>query len=551
MKKNKLSHTNFNYRFIYFPYLIAGCFFIYFLRYYIDGVDMLNYISLSKKYVDGNIYDAINDYWSPMIPWLLTPFIVLNIDPFLAFHILQLLIGIFTIKISLAFIEPMKIKMWMKNSLRFSFIPLVLSYGQLYGSPDLLFLTVLLFYLKIISDDNYCSAPKAGIKTGIWAGLLFLTKAFGFPFFIVHFTAMNLFFWFGSKPLRKIILKNFINGFAVFTVITGAWIGVMSYKNKAFTISGSGKYNFSLVGPEYSFKPECYLCHPAHEQGLFNPPNTTAVNSTESPSLFHIHTWSPFSTSSNFKHWLRVIKTNLQSIYYFDFKRQIGVVLFIAFLIFFSFKLNTLPKRAWVLLISILIYNIGYVFVIVNHRYIWVNTIVFIVLFCFLLEPLISNNKTKFVTVLLFCFFVFFLVKRPLKELFLLKDRDVTAGELAQVVMHSISTITNSTQQHKHLFDVIEELKDHTTIRGRVANHKRNLSEDYKNTAVISFYLGNKHYGELTDAIIQHEGFRQLHDYQIDYYYSWKSTPITDSLILVPPIYSDSISGLKIYKVKK
>jgi hypothetical protein len=556
MKQNKFIQTFITHWYVFLLYLLIGSSLIYYLRWYIDGIDMLNYISVSKKYVNGNFYDAINDYWSPMIPWLLIPFIALKTDSFLAFHILQLLIGLFTIKACIDLIKPIKIRSWMKHTLQLSFIPLIIAYGQLYGSPDLLFLTVLLYYLKTIISENYLSKPSYGFKAGALGGLLFLTKAFGFPFFLVHFTIINGVYWFkkSSADSKNRIVKNFVSGFSIFILISGIWIAAMTYKNKEFTISGSGKYNFSLVGPEYSFRPECYLCHPAHEQGLFNPANATAVNITESPSLFHIHTWSPFSSKINFKHWLRVIKTNIESIYYFDFQRQIGLILLITLLlyIFISGKLNSLPFTTLILFLSFLIYDLGYIFVIVNHRYIWMNTIIFIVLFCYILEQLTVKNKTTYIfSCLLFFCFMFFLVKRPVKELFFLKDRDSSMKEMAELTLHPINTIRNTTQPHKHLFELVDELKDRPDMQGRIANQKRNLTEDYKNTAIISFYLGNKHYGELTDAIIQHEGYKQLNDHNVDLYYSWKSLSNIDSVFATPALYTDSISGLRIYKVVK
>lgn len=552
----KFIETFTRYWFVFLLYLAIGAVLLHFLRYYIDGIDMLNYITVSEKYVNGHFYDAINDYWSPMIPWLLIPFISFGVDPFFAFHILQLFIGLFAIKICIELLEPIRINQWMKHVLRFSFIPLILSYGQLYGSPDLLFLTVLLYYLKTLISEKYSTDHKYGLKAGALGGFLFLTKAFGFPFFICHFVVVNGIYWFRSRNGNggKIILRNFIGGFSMFMLIAGVWISCMSWKNAAFTISGSGKYNFSLVGPEYCFRPECYLCHPAHEQGLFNPANATAVNSTESPSLFHIRTWSPFASKYNFRHWLRVIRTNLESVYYFDFQRQIGAVLLIAFLLFVitSGKFRTLPFPALILFISWILYDLGYVFVIVNHRYIWINTIVFILLFGFLLESLsFKSRRIYIVGTVLFFGFTFFLVKRPVKELLLLKDRDSSISEMVDLVSHPINTIGHSMAPHIHLFELITALKERKDMVGRIANQKRALTEDYKNTAIISYYLGNKHYGELTDAIIQREGYRQLADFNIDLYYSWKELANVNMTFIMPSVYRDSISGLYIYKVLK
>lgn len=429
-------------------------------------------------------------------------------------------------------------------------------YGQLYGSPDLLFLTVLLYYLKSICNENYFRNSKYGFATGALAGVLFLVKAYGFPFICVHFTVVNGLYWFKNRQNKsaKIIIHNFLRGVSLFLLIAGIWIATMSIKNKAFTISGSGKYNFSLIGPEYMFRPECYLCHPAYEQGLFNPPNATAINSTESPALFKIHTWSPFASESNVKHWLRVIQTNIESIYYLDFKRQIGTVLFITLLFFLitSGNLKALPLKALVLFVSVIIYNLGYIFVIVNHRYIWMNTIIFIILFCYLIEQLPLNNKrVRLTSFVLSFFFLLFLIKRPVKELLLLKDRDTSIQELRQIVLHPFNTIEKSIEPHKNLFHTIDELKNRKELVGKIANRQQKKRENYMTTAVICYYAGSKHYGELTNRIIEREGYQQLNDFNIDYYYSWNDNLKVDSVLMWPPVYSDSVTGLQIYKVLK
>jgi len=554
MKKNKFVLTFSEYWYIFALYLLLGGGFIYFLRFYIDGIDMLNYISISKKYIHGSFYDAINDYWSPMIPWLLMPFLVFKPDPFLAFHILQLIIGLFTIKILIDFIAPVKIKVWMKHVLHFSFIPLILCYGQLYGSPDLLFLTVLLYYLKAISNENYITNSDFGFVTGLLAGILYLVKAYGFPFISVHFVCINAIYYFQNRHTNSkiIIAKNFSKGFILFLLITATWIGFQSYKNKEFTISGSGKYNFALFGPEYSRRPECLLCHPAHEQGLFNPPDSGAVNITESPSSFHIRSWNPFESKTNFHHFLVNIKNNIESIYYLDFQRQIGTVLLLTLLIFIftGGRLKNLPSKTMILFVTWIIYDIGYINVIVNHRYIWINTAIFIILFCYLLEKLCYKNKTMYViSSLLFFSFIFFFVKRPVKELLFLRDKDSSVSEMLDLTLHPLATLEKSIQPHKDFFHAISEIQQRKEIHGRIANRQEKGRENYMATAVICFYTGNKHYGELTDRIIKREGYKQLNDFNIDYFFAWNPIQDSNTIVISNPVFTDSITGLRVYKV--
>ena len=43
--------------------------------------DSLSYISIAQKYARGHFHDAVNWVWSPLISWLLAPFVLIGIHP--------------------------------------------------------------------------------------------------------------------------------------------------------------------------------------------------------------------------------------------------------------------------------------------------------------------------------------------------------------------------------------------------------------------------------------------------------------------------------------
>jgi len=61
---------------------------------------------------------------------------------------------------------------------------------------------------------------------------------------------------------RRKTLKTLLLGFAVFFIISGVWIGVISQKEGEITYSTSGEFNHDLVGPYSKGRITQYLSSP-------------------------------------------------------------------------------------------------------------------------------------------------------------------------------------------------------------------------------------------------------------------------------------------------
>ena len=75
-------------------YLAFGLFLLSIYKYHIN-TDVPTYIAIAEKYATGNFHDAVNSFWSPLISWLMIPFILFGIDPLVAFKIIGLIAGVF------------------------------------------------------------------------------------------------------------------------------------------------------------------------------------------------------------------------------------------------------------------------------------------------------------------------------------------------------------------------------------------------------------------------------------------------------------------------
>src|ERR1035438_5940259 len=71
-------------------YIILGIFLFRYYQYQIN-FDETVYITIAKSYMTGSFYVSINDYWSPLISWLLTPFMLFAKTPVAALQSAKIL----------------------------------------------------------------------------------------------------------------------------------------------------------------------------------------------------------------------------------------------------------------------------------------------------------------------------------------------------------------------------------------------------------------------------------------------------------------------------
>src|ERR1035437_7066081 len=134
------------------------------------GQDVIQYLSISHKYISGDFENAINGVWGPLISWLLIPFLSMHIPDLFSFKILQILIGlILLIGIIDFYLKLFNSDKNIGNEIFVLFLGFVfiLSYYIFFtGTPDLLLLTCMFFYLYSIISDKYIINKKGGVISG-------------------------------------------------------------------------------------------------------------------------------------------------------------------------------------------------------------------------------------------------------------------------------------------------------------------------------------------------------------------------------------------------
>jgi hypothetical protein len=334
------------------------------------AIDLLAYVSIAKGYAAGHLTQAINGCWSPLGSWLLVPFLWAGVDPLIGYRIIHLLIG----GLALVGVSMLSRRFEMTDEVRMVVILVAaLLLLVFYYVPDLLFCTSLVFYLHQIMAPDYSARPRRGLACGALGALGYLSKSYGLPIFLLHFTLANLL----HRLRGGSVLRSYSAGVLTFALLVGPWIGALSVKYGHFTTNTVGGYTYAVSGPGYP-------AHPTFFEGFIAPPHDAAISAWEDPSLLPVRTWSPFGSLGNFKHQIKLTLEACSNL----LKSYNGFsCLWVAILLFYLVR--CIPLRpglrsdAAIPLMTVLIFPIGYLAVQIDPylgRYVWINAILFLMM---------------------------------------------------------------------------------------------------------------------------------------------------------------------------
>lgn len=494
-------------------YILACLGVMPYVKWYVDNPDSLQYINIAHHILDGRLTLAVNGYWSPLITWLLAPFILIFSDGIVAFKYLQMAIGIFVIRKWLLFLVFVDIEIKWKRFLGFVIIPFMVSYSLLNLTPDLLFVGILLSL--IVELIRWLDKQSDGSKIGKLGAGLFLTKSFGLPLFIFLFCFV---IWMKDERIPKFTLKKILLPFGTISLV---WIILLSVKYGKFTISESAKFNFTY---EVAPTPGKTVQLPVLGNGLLEPSNNHAISAWEEPaSQIQL---TPLDPIGDFSYYLSIVNRNLQSIYFHDFRNQIGWVFIFFFIIYLIRKKadDTIPLWIKISLLVICTLYFGYSLILVHERYIWICTLLFIPMIVFFIDKIFASfplsgigeiniiQATKriseiklilLIPVLILC------IKRPAKEVLMCGDRDVNALQLYHAFRSPIETMSIFYRPDIKLHDDIEKLKRIIPQNSNIASIKKTDPErdGYASTLLVAYECKSKYFGQTFEVDSTFKGY--------------------------------------------
>ncbi len=495
-----------HFRVILILYLLF-CFALWpFYRYQIN-VDAIAYLSISQKYLNADFYNAINGYWGPLLSIIYLPFLAIGFDQLEVTKLTSIILGGMVLFLLMKILGTLKTKFKFTNLVLLSLIPAVIYFGFTVISPDLLFLTIFTFYIFLILSKKYLKSYKHSFLIGLIGSLLYLTKSFGFIFFITHFTIVNLFFFISLKQKKRLIKFVFF-AFLSFFAISGIWIIIISNKYGYLTFGTSAKHNHAVIGP----KP---YPRPFFDNKIFIPPNDTALTASEDPSYLEFEDWNSISTLGNLKYQFFIFRNNLLRTLILLSTLSIFVVpIFMLALYKLYISRETIKNNPNLLLLTFsgFIFPIFYSSILVEERYIWPVFVVGTVLFLLIFKKI----KTLFLTL-----FIISLIIYPSLELY----KNINFG--------------------KQYYQLAQEVAKLNLGKFNFASN-----DSVANSQFIAFYNQSRYFGKLGDFEDRPLLIQMLKSYGINYYFVWEENKMKNKLKgFLPEINQDKIPALKIYRL--
>ncbi len=228
-------------------------------QYYIDP-DGTAYLTISKRYANGDIQRAINGYWSPWACWLTAGLIKLGLEAIPASVIINALGATGFLYISQSFFLRFDIVRNMQWQLNVT-LAFFLCYAIFWQSfDDLWECFFLLSALRIMLIEEFKNRPGLWVGMGLIGTLAYFAKAYSFPFFILNTVCCT---WFITKGNKGLWLKISFVAIGVMILCGLPWIVALHHKYGIWTTSTSGTLNMSwyLVGHPH-WKPGIDLLIP-------------------------------------------------------------------------------------------------------------------------------------------------------------------------------------------------------------------------------------------------------------------------------------------------
>ena len=473
------------------------------MRFYIDSSDLIAYVVIAENYLKYDLINEANSHWSPLISILLIPVNFCFENHFTAFHFLQLLIGFFCVAQCNKIMIKQQLPVIFQLPAQVILSVLIVYYGQLWGTPDLLFLTVLLWGLNRLISMN-----KSEVLTGFIFGLLFLAKSFGMVLF-------------GAILLTDIALNFLQNGFSVnqllrsikfaagFLVVASFWIIILNQNQNRFTVSTATDYNFDIMNPVLNPNPFDTMKHPALLDSLIPPSNDHSLFYWTTPFSFKMEPWRPWQTKDNTRHYLQIVKRNLFSLMSFYFGKDGGslfVLILMVSLIKYGRKMFNAFNVLQIFIAASLLTCILYLLILVNHRYVWIADITLVFCFFGLMFDLLIK-KWYVATSLLTGLFAALVLFEPCHEVYC------------------------------HAYDGKKELASIASLKDmqnwssdRFCSVKGNEQfENYTRSALICYYLNSKYYGMISSDIFSERGVEMLIKNKIRYVITYEPLRISST----------------------
>ncbi|MBS1782387.1 MAG: hypothetical protein JSS78_04925 [Bacteroidetes bacterium] len=335
-------------------------------QYYVDP-DATAYLTLAKRYVEGDYYSAINGYWSPFSIWLVALIMKLGLNAMPAAVIVNTFAAICFLFLSHLFFKKFflkKMECWLLEIALSVFLTYAV-YWQLFA--DLWGCFFLLWILYELLHGAFIKNKVSWLFVGLLGSLAYLSKAYALPFFVLEIIVFAWFFVRKSDKMKTTWLQFILLSFGTLFLCILPWLFLLHQKYGIWTTGTAGKLNTSwyLVGHPYwksnvgAVLPPIYVNSPSYWEDPFGVNGATP------------HFWNSMTLFA-----LQIIRIGYNSLKFLQSISELSVFFSLAIIVaFFHVRknLNTLffEPRFRFLSVSFLLFPLGYFLINFEARYLW------------------------------------------------------------------------------------------------------------------------------------------------------------------------------------
>jgi len=455
-------------------YFIIGSILFNHYKYQINP-DAVEYISIAIKYSNGEFWNAVNGYRSPLLSVLLIPFLQLPLEPVFILKILNLIIGAGCLAALIHISKKTNPDSVTHILFLISLIPIILLFVFSITTPDILSALFIILAFNLITGGRM--KLKNAILLGIIIAFAYFAKQYNLAFLIILIFVISVFKVIINRRDHKKIIMFFIISVGTAIVLAAPWFILLSIKYGNFTIGTAGIWSLKFTGPGIQENARMISTH---------------LHPINSPTGFVLDDFSILTGDLKYNfdinYYISIIIKNLTD--YFQSIDRFNITIFYIFFIIFYNRTGYIESfKKYIFLI---LYIAGYSIIVFQYRYI--NGLVLIVFY------MIASDLWKVKD---------FFLKRKNIHLYYLMIFIVCIS----FTFHSMSFFRSTYNSYtgREYYELAEQVED-MDISGNIAASSKGRSIMY-----ITYYNRDKlrYFG--TTKIEQ-----ELIDYDIDYYFVYR-----------------------------
>ncbi len=256
----------------------------------ITNIDGVSYMGIARQYAAGDLHDAVNAYWSPMVSWLMTPFISGGLGLTSAFVAVNAVTCVAILVLGAWLVLHETRNGWVTAFVTVATAPLLIA-NVARQTPDLLVLLwfVAFLWTMLAADRGRLGTLRRRVVLGAVLGALcalgYFAKLFLVPVFVVVVPLWFGFRWLRTDERSTAALRRAgvvpLTALVAVLVVSAPWVAALSVKYHTVTAGSSLVVN---TGSKFSDDAG----GPGDDYVFPLPPNATAFSPAEdrTPSVF-------------------------------------------------------------------------------------------------------------------------------------------------------------------------------------------------------------------------------------------------------------------------